>query len=104
MTKHQFSIPDGRLLTSVVMDEGEFSGLCDLIEKIIAEAPPANAATGKRMSPGDVGRIREAKHVPMMARGTLTEEVFDHYAIGTDLATFIVRGQGMAVFDRHLSN
>ena len=104
MTKHQFQMPNGALLTSVVMSEEEFSELCDLISEIVADTPPVNPDHGERMTEKEVDLIREAKHVPMMARGTLTERIFDKYDIPTNHASFIVRGQGENVFFRNFGS
>ena len=98
MTKHEFQLPDGTLLTSVVMSEEEFGGLCNLISEVVANMPPVNPAHGQRMTEKEVNLIRGAKHVPMMARGTLTRQIFDKYDIPTNHASFIVRGHGEDVF------
>jgi hypothetical protein len=104
MTKHEFQLPDGSLLVSVVMSEEEFSEMCDFIKELLIEKPPVNVAQGERMKPEHVEAIREAKHLPMIARGTLTEPVFDKYGISTDKASFIVRGQGENVFFRNFGS
>lgn len=104
MTKQEFLFPDGRIITSVVMDEGEFSGLCDAVAEMVKSAPPVNLKGGARFSRADVDKIRAAKNLPCISRGTLTQTIFEKYEIDTVLASFIVRGEGERVFGRTFGN
>jgi hypothetical protein len=89
--KQQFELPDGKTMTAVVMDHEDFDSLCDGLDGIV------EITTKDRANEDLVGRIREAGHLPMMARGTKTQFAFDRFEIETDLASFIVRGKGKEI-------
>ena len=72
--KQVFNIPVGggrSGITSVVCDQCDFDKMCDKLEGII------DLATGSRADNNAAGAIREAKHLPMAARGTKTQWLFD---------------------------
>jgi hypothetical protein len=54
-------------------------------------------ADNQRAADAQIEAIKAAKTLPMMSRGTKTEFVFENFGIETDLASFIVRGQGEEV-------
>ena len=83
-----FQMPNGQLITSVVMDEPDFIELCDSLVGVF------EIKRKERTDENMIERLKEAKHIPMMSRGTKTEFVFDQFDIETDLASFIVRGHG----------
>lgn len=83
--KREFTIPNGIHITSVVLDQGDFDTLCDMIQESL----------GHRKETADqVATIRKAKHLPMVSRGTKTQPIFEKFEIQTDNACFIVRGEG----------
>ena len=86
--KKAFTLPDGRGITSMVIDQAEFDELCDQLYGVIV----VNA--GERADPSLVDKIRNAKHLPMMARGTKTAKFFEQWDVQTDLLCVIVRGHG----------
>lgn len=97
MTKHRFRMPvNGSLvdLTSLVMSEGEFA---ECVRFVFDGPPIIRVEGGGRTDPGHAKAFLEAKHIPMIARGTVTQRVFDQYAVETDYMSVIVRGQGEAL-------
>jgi hypothetical protein len=91
ITKHEFQSGMGDI-TSLVMDSNEFYELCDEIE-----------VKFDRMPKTEVDKLREAGHIPLVKRGTATQFIFDKYAVGTDLLSAIIRGNGMAVYAKAFS-
>lgn len=85
---------NGNVITSVVMDEDEFNAFCDELGGIF------NQAQGERANADQISMIKQAKHLPAMARGTKTEKFFTRYGIKSNLASFIVRGEGFNVAKR----
>jgi hypothetical protein len=89
-TLHRFHMA-GMDITSVVTADEEFAGLMDLIRssnRII------NKNDGVRMTDEHIDRLAAAKHIPMIARGALTEPIFARYGVDTTFMSIIVRGQG----------
>ncbi len=92
MTKSQnyiFELPFGKI-TSVVVDEDEFSSFCD----DLAESGVFASNAGERVNSEIIDRVRSAKHLPMAKRGTLTEPFFKRFGVRTNLMCVIVRGEG----------
>lgn len=83
-------------ITSVVLDKDEYDDLCDELGGII------DAATGKRVTESEIRALKNNNHIPMVARGSLTEHIFTKYDIETDRASIIVRGKGAEVAQRSL--
>lgn len=69
-------------VTSVVMDEEVFTKVID------------DLGANLGLSDGDKDKIKTAKHVPFMAKGTKTQFAFDQFDIKTEFACMIVRGHG----------
>jgi len=90
--KQQFIMPNGEPITSVVMDLAEFEELADSLHGIVMLNYNC-----KRTADTQIDAIKAAKTIPMMSRGTKTEAIFEKYQIETDLASFIVRGEGRVV-------
>lgn len=86
---------NGKVITSVVMDEAEFLAFCDELDGIF------NKADGTRADVDQIALLKEAKHLPMMARGTKTEKFFARYGIKSNFAAFLVRGEGVNVAQRY---
>lgn len=87
--KQRFLLPDKREITSVVMDLEDF---CELAEKLRGIVMLNENC--ERTADVQIESIKAAKILPMMSRGTKTEDIFEQFEIETDLASFIVRGQG----------
>jgi hypothetical protein len=88
---------NGQAITSVVMDEDEFYSLCDELAGVFNIYPCPGRVENEQIT-----KLKNAKHIPMMQRGTKTQRFFDRYQIVSDLACFIVRGQGQNVLTRVL--
>ena len=76
----------GREITSLVMDAAEFSSLCDLLGQVRFSSVDPDKHRGV------VDRIRCERHLPLMARGSQTEQVFRHYGVATPYLSACVRG------------
>lgn len=87
----QFHLPNGNSLTTVVLDEQEFFELVDSLAGVFNIADPANP---ERADDNLIQKLKEARHIPMMSKGTKTVFVYDKYGIESQLASFIVRGHG----------
>lgn len=87
---------NGQVITSVVLDEDEFMSLCDELIDVI------DIGICGRAGADHIAKIKAAKHLPGMGRGSKTEKFFTRYGIKGKLASFIVRGQGLNVAKRHL--
>jgi len=83
----EFELPDGRVITSVVMDREEFETLID--ELIEAEI--------HGLTPEVADQVKKLGHIPMMGRGTKTEFVFERYGATGKLISMIIRGQGRRI-------
>ena len=83
----EFEMPDGRVFASVVMDREEFEALIDELLK----------AEIHGLTPEVAENVKRAGHVPMMARGTKTEFVFERYGTSGKMISMIVRGQGRRI-------
>ncbi len=86
--KTKFLLPDGREITTVVLDEDEFDRLADSLKGI------AVLNLDERAAQAQIDSIKAARIIPMMSRGTKTQVVFEQYDIDTNIASFIVRGTG----------
>ena len=86
--KMKYNTPNGPF-TSVVLDKDEFEGLVDELSGIMTQDGKADVKI--------LNHIKEAGHIPMMGRGSKTDFVFERYLIDTDIAGFMVRGQGREV-------
>ncbi len=87
----QFPLPNGNSLTAVVLDEQEFFELVDSLAGVFNIADPQNP---ERADNSMLEQLKEARHIPMMSKGTKTAFVYDKYGIESQLASFIVRGHG----------
>lgn len=83
--KEVFQFPQGPI-TSIVMDEDEFTSLVEELTGIF------NIASKERVDDNAKKALLEAKHIPMIGKGTKTQFVFDRYEIETNMACFAVRG------------
>ena len=83
--KEVFLLPQGPI-TSVVMDEDEFTNLVEDLTGIF------NIASKERVDNSAKEALLKARHIPMIGKGTKTQFVFDRYEIETNLACFAVRG------------
>lgn len=91
-----FNLPSGQRVSTVVLDLGEFEALADRLVSVF------ELRSKGRLSPEMAGQLKEAKHIPMLSRGTKTQFVFDEFGLETELASFIVRGEGSNVLGQLL--
>ncbi|RKZ86265.1 MAG: hypothetical protein DRQ39_06000 [Gammaproteobacteria bacterium] len=86
-----FKIPssDGPIeLAAIVVDQEEFNALVDEIVKV-------SLTMGIDEAMGE--RIKEAAHIPMVARGLKTAFLFERFGVKGDRLSVIVRGQGQSI-------
>ena len=93
-TKHEYvlDLKEGPMpFTSIVCSEEEFEALLvDMFDRTRIRM----GDTGERMGDEMVNRYRQAKYIPLVARGSVTEWMFARYEISTELMAVVVRGYG----------
>lgn len=84
--------PDGSpgswAITSVVVDMQDFEKALELLLK----SRVLTANLGSRLDDETYKQIKEAGHIPMIARGTITQPVFDLFNVQTKFMGLILRG------------
>jgi hypothetical protein len=85
-------IHNGRTVTSIVVDKGEFDENVDALIDVL------DMAGGGRTGTEQVKLLKECNFMPLCTKGTKTQFLFDKYAIETDALAMIVRGKGLDVF------
>lgn len=79
-------------LYSVVVSPEEFDLIVNEVENLsVRDIRGAHA-------PGAFDAIRQAKHIPMMARGTKTSGIFEALGVEGKYMSIIVRGEGPRVY------
>ncbi len=97
ITKHGFEFPGPSPLgqpgawgmTSLVMDKEDFNELITLIENAY---DGKNIATSEALDSSAIQRLRDAGRLPLVARGTKTEFLFQKYGVSTEFFSAIIRG------------
>ena len=95
MKKKPFKAPfpfvpePGQYITSVVVDRDDFVTFMDLIR----------TTCPSKLDEETAEHALEMGHVPLIARGTLTEQLFDHFDVETKYMSVCVRGYGKRLFD-----
>ena len=74
--------------TSVVIDQTDFDSFIDELAGVI------DIVVGGRAGANELQRLKDAKFLPLMKRGTRTEKFFERWNVKTDLLSVIVRGTG----------
>ena len=90
-TVHKLRL-NGIEITSIVMDEPDFMDFADELAGVFIAND--DRAGERRAAQDSIDRIKKAKHLPMMKRGTKTQVFFKRWNIQTDLLSAIVRGHG----------
>lgn len=85
-------VMNGRAVTSVVVDKGEFDENIDALVGVL------NMAGGGRTDAEQAELLKECNVLPLCTKGTKTQFLFDKYAVETDALAMIVRGKGLDVF------
>ena len=94
--KREFPCQDSTM-TAVVMDKDDFFALCDSLTTIF------DVRNKDRVDADQIALLKKAQHIPLMSKGSKTEFVFNQFDIQTKYASFIVRGQGLNVFNSYAS-
>ena len=94
----QFTLPDGKELTAVIIDHDEFLSFCDELAGVM------NLADKQRVTTEQIAALKEAKHLPMMQKGTLTAKFFDKWGVTTDHLSVMVRGAGREMLQQILES
>ena len=89
----EFGLPDGRVITSVVMDREDFETLVDDLVKVEIHGLQLDT----------IAELKQIGHIPLMARGTKTEFVFERFGVTSKLVSLIIRGQGRRIAEELLA-
>jgi len=81
-------------MTSVVCSDEEFENLILVIHQM---SRATEIRSGSRISDEQIAALKDAKHIPLMARGTLTQSFFDMFGVPGNYMSVIVRGEGPRV-------
>jgi hypothetical protein len=84
-------------ISSVVVSPEEFA---DLMETLRSNRFKNN--NGREIDMKDIQVIEEARHIPMVYRGTVTRFLFERYGVHTNYMSVIVRGSGVEVYERYM--
>lgn len=98
-TIHEFELtgnaPNGEegpwMLASVVASEEEFS---ELISQITKMNRAIEIQSHKRITDDQIQALAQSKHIPLMAKGTLTAPLFEMFGVTQNYMSVIVRGEG----------
>jgi hypothetical protein len=90
----EFEMPDGRVIASVVLDQGEFDAVLDELARV--------GLTGLTQEGAE--QVKVVGNVPLLARGTKTEFVFERFGVAGRLISMIVRGRGRDIADRLMAS
>lgn len=99
--KQVYKLPNGLVVTSVVMDKKDFDLFCDDLKGLLHTSNMKEPL--KRADDDQVEKIRQSQHLPLMARGTKTQKFFDQFEVNTDYLCAIVRGSGREVYEKYVS-
>ena len=86
----EFEMPGGRVMASVVLDQGEFDAVLDELVRMELIGLTQEGAE----------QVKVVGWMPLLARGTKTEFVFERFGVGGQLISMIVRGRGRDIADR----
>jgi len=84
-------------VSSVVVSEEEFTDLVLTIRGMVVRS-----YKGPHMEKADVDAIEQARHIPLIYRGSITQFLFDRYKVQTPFMSVIVRGEGETIYRRYL--
>lgn len=88
----------GEAYASVILDLDDYLAFCDELKGIYNQAKEA------RVTDEQIETLKQAKHLPLMVRGTLTQQFFDRWGVEANKMGVMVRGQGKAALQRLLDN
>lgn len=84
-------------MSSVVVSDEEFADLVLTIRGL-----NVRSYKGPHMKKADVDAIEQARHIPLIYKGSITRFLFDRYNVQTPFMSVIVRGEGTTVIQRYL--
>lgn len=93
-----YNHPEMGELASVVIDPADFDILCDELRSIFV------VNMNKRTADAQIASLKAACMIPMIARGTETEFVFERYGVEQDKMCVIVRGTGRSLLNDLMDN
>jgi hypothetical protein len=107
-TLHVFSIPDPMgggmaYITSIVTTQDDFDNLMDTLDSMPTVNSMSKRGEFSKKKP-DTSTFRMLRHVPVVARGSHTEWVFERYGVETPYLSVIVRGAGASLANRMLGS
>lgn len=79
------SMPDGDIMTSLVMDEKEFTTLLEFLKDFVPTIEP----------------FKKHRMVPLIFRGTKTAPIFEKYEIDSLYCSFVIRGYAKEFLKQH---
>ena len=79
-------MPNGEMLTSVVVNQVEFNRAIDTLVNVGKDEPSGQVTTA------DLQKVKDAQHLPMLSRGYNTEQVFKMFGVTTKWMSLCVRG------------
>lgn len=86
-----YNHPEIGELASVVIDPTDFNALCDELRDVFV------VNMNRRTADAQIASLKAACMIPIIARGTKTEFVFERYGIEQDKMCVIVRGTGRSL-------
>ena len=89
-------------ITSVVVSQELWNEFIDEL-KLRNKIKIYNANDGHRIDDVKLETIRSNKHIPMIARGSLTDFIFLRFGVNTKYMSVIVRGEGMRIMAERMS-
>jgi hypothetical protein len=87
----EYEMPDGTVITSVVMDREDFESLLDELAQVKISG----------LTPEEAEQVKKIGYVPLLSRGAKTEFVFERYGVSGKLISMIIRGQGQRIAAEH---
>ena len=88
-------MPGPWVMSSVVVSLEEWDDLMKIMKSIQQTIMQSPQSYQLRITDEQIESIRESRHIPLMARGGLTEKVFRYLKVETDFLTVLVRGEGL---------
>ena len=82
-----FDFKEGKL-TTLVMNQLDFNQLIDTIEGLDLD-----------LKESDIDQLKTTGHLPLIARGSKTQPVFEKYAVETEYLAAIIKGVGEKLFE-----
>jgi len=85
-------------ITSVVLDQEDFNSFADQLVGLIEAHASSQAGEVQRSTEEQISSIKVAGILPMMGRGSKTEQFFEQWGVETDRMCVCARGLRNKVF------